>query len=315
MRIKARHLEVFAALYDAGSVSRAAEQLHLSQPAVSIALRNLETTLGFRLFHRDRGYFAPTKEATLLHEEIRQGIVALARVEQRASEIRVGEAGGISVASNGVLAVNFLPRIIADYQRDHPGVQIELRVHSSRRVADWVGSRQIDIGLIDAPVPVAGLKARIVRMECVCVMGEDDALAKRKTVRPQDLDGRQVIAVTGDHGVDRQLARIMARADIRLLRSGSSYFYAIARNQVAAGGGIAMIDPINGKAALSDGVTWRPFRPAVVHELAMVTSRGQRPGLAAEGFEKRILEGLAAYALHPVSLAAASAADPVVHSP
>lgn len=297
MRLKIRQMEVFAALYDAGSVSRAAERLHLSQPAVSIALRNLEETLGFRLFHRDRGYFAPTKEATLLHEEVRQGIVALARVEQRASEIRAGEEGGISVASNGAMAINFLPRVIAEFQRDFPGAQVELRVHSSRRIADWVGSRRIDIGLIDAPVPVAGLSARHLRMECVCIMRKEDPLAKRKAVMPRDLDERPVIAVTGDHGVDRQLEEVMARADVRLARSGSSYFYAIARNQVAAGGGIALIDPVNGKAALADGVTWRPFRPAIVHDLVMITSRGQPPGLAAASFEQRILDGLASYAL------------------
>jgi len=90
MHIKLRHLEVFNALFEAGSVSRAAERLNLSQPAVSIALSNLEDQTGFRLFHRDRGFFAPTNEALLLRDEVQQGITALARVDKRAEEIRSG---------------------------------------------------------------------------------------------------------------------------------------------------------------------------------------------------------------------------------
>ena len=74
MHIKLRHLEVVNALFEAGSVARAAERLNLSQPAVSIALCNLEDQTGFRLFHRDRGFFAPTNEALLLRDEVQQGM-------------------------------------------------------------------------------------------------------------------------------------------------------------------------------------------------------------------------------------------------
>ena len=244
-----------------------------------------------------RGFFAPTNEAILLYEEVQQGITALARIEQRADEIRSGATAGISIATNGAMSYNFLPRVIADFQRDYPGTHVELRVHSSRRIASWVGSRQIDIGLIDAPVPVAGLDTRLVSMECVCIMREDDPLAAREVITPQDLANRPVIAITGDHSIDRQLARIMSHAETPLIHNASSYFYAIARNLVAAGNGVSIIDPVNGTAALGDGVTWRPFKPVVVHELAMITNRGQPAGIAAALFQARISEQLVPYAI------------------
>lgn len=295
MRLKLRHLEVFGALFDAGSVSRAAQRLNLSQPAVSVALGNLEAELGFRLFHRDRGFFAPTNEAILLHDEVQQGVTALARIEQRAGEIRTGTTGGISIATNGAMSFNFLPGIIASFQRDYPGTHVEMRVHSSRRIASWVGSRQIDIGLIDAPVPVAGLDSSLFRMECVCIMRDNDPLALLDSVGPADLKGRAVTAITGDHGVDRQLADVMSQAEAPLVHTASSYFFAIARNLVAAGNSVALIDPINGKAPVSDGVTWRPFAPAIYHDLAMITPRGQPPGIAAARFLQRIRDQLGAY--------------------
>ena len=295
MRLKLRHLEVFSALFDAGSVSRAAQRLNLSQPAVSVALGNLEAELGFRLFHRDRGFFAPTNEAILLYEEVQQGITALARVEQRANEIRSGATAGISVATNGAMSYNFLPKVIAEFQRDYPGTHVELRVHSSRRIASWVGSRQIDIGLIDAPVPVAGLNTKLVRMECVCIMRNEDPLAKLDVITPKDLNDRPVIAVTGDHSIDRQLAEIMSNAEAPLNYNASSYFYAIARNLVAAGNSISIIDPVNGKAPLGDGVVWRPFVPTIIHELAMITNQGQPTGIAVSLFQTRVSEELMHY--------------------
>lgn len=299
MRIKLRHLEVFNALFEAGSVSRAAERLNLSQPAVSIALGKLEAELGFRLFHRDRGFFAPTSEALLLHDEVQMGITALGRVEQRAGEIREGATGRVIIATNGAMSYNFLPRLIAEFQHDFPETHVELRVHSSRRIASWVGSRQIDIGLIDAPVPVAGLDAQLFRMECVCILHRDSPLAQRTLITPEDLHDHPVIAVTGDHSVDRQLEEVMSQAGARLRQPASSYFYAIARSMVSAGRYVSVIDPVNGKAPLSDGVAWRPFAPQIVHDLAMITSRGQPLGIAASMVQDRIRDQLRAYTVRP----------------
>mgnify|MGYP003146672969 FL=1 len=63
MHISLRSLEVFHAVMEMGSVSRAAEMLNLTRPAVSIALSKFEQDLGFQLFHRSKGYFEPTDEA------------------------------------------------------------------------------------------------------------------------------------------------------------------------------------------------------------------------------------------------------------
>ena len=294
MRLKLRQLEVFDALIEAGSVSRAAERLNLSQPAVSIALANFEEDLGYRLFHRARGFFVPTNEAILLHDEVRQGLDAMARIEQRSGEIRAGRTGGIVIGTNGAMSINFLPQAVARFQRNSPGTFIEVRVRSSRQVASWVSSRQVDIGLIDAPVPVAGLTAEHFQMECVCILREDDPLAVETVIAPHHLSDRPVIAITGDHAVDRQLISIMSQAEARLNYSGSSYFYAIARQLVAAGDSIAIVDPANGKVPLGDGVIWRPFKPAIRHELVMITSRDHPLSLATARIHRQIREGILA---------------------
>ncbi|MCQ0091574.1 LysR family transcriptional regulator [Roseovarius sp. M141] len=295
MSLKIRHLEVFNALYEAGSVSQAAQRLNLTQPAVSIALSNLEEELGFRLFHRNRGFFAPTGEAAQLRGEITQGLMALARVDRRADEIRQGWAGGVSIATNGVMAMNLLPTLIAEFQAEFPGTHIELRIHSSRQIADWTASGQIDIGLIDAPIPAAGLNGEPFAMECVCIMRETDPLAARDIITPADLEGRTIVGINGDHVVDRQLKQVMFEAGVPLGYKSFSYYYAIARNMVAAGCGISIIDPINGKAELRDGVLWRPFAPRIVHESVMIASRDHAPGQGTGEMQASIRRHVAPY--------------------
>ena len=241
MQIKQRQLEVFDAIIAAGSISRAAAQLNLSQPAVSIALANFEESIGFKLFQRDRGFFAPTREALLLQDDMAQGLLALSRVSQRISEIRAGSAGSVRIATNGAMAIHFLPPLIAAYQRDHSDVNIDILVRSSRQVAEWVSSRQIDIGLIDTPVPVAGLNATLFSLECVCVMHQDDPLATKDIIHPADLAGRSIVSVTGQHMVDRQLDTSLTNAGVTVERHISSYFFAIARNIIAVGNEIAIM--------------------------------------------------------------------------
>jgi DNA-binding transcriptional LysR family regulator len=304
MHLTLRHIEVFHALMQAGSISRAAKVLNLTQPAVSIALSKLEEELGFPLFHRSKGYFAPTSEAQLLHAEAEQSLRAIERVQGRAEEIRAGRLGAISIASNGACAINLLPWVIAEFQRDHPQVRIDLKVRTSRLIASWIAGRLADIGLIDAPVPIPGLDAQIIRQPCVCILREDDPLARRARITPESLAGRSVIAITGDHPIDRRLDGLCAERGVGIERRVSSSYFAIARNLVRAGAGVALVDAVNGRAELGDGVTWRPIEPAIHFELALILPRGGALPAAAESFLGILRERLPESVALPIGAAA-----------
>jgi len=292
MNLTMRHIEVFHAVMQAGSVSRAAKALNLTQPAVSIALAKAEQEVGFPLFHRSKGHFAPTREAQLLHGEAEQTLLAIERVQARAEEIRDGELGAITVATNGVCAINLLPWVIAEFQRDHPQVRIDLKVRTSRAIASLIEGRLVDIGLIDAPVPIPGLSEQIIRRPCVCIVREDDALAALPVITPESLDGRSVIAITRDHPVDRELDQICVERGVRIERRVSGSYFAIARNLVRVGAGVALVDAMNGTARLDDGVTWRPFKPEIQFELALLLSPQPALTRAVETFLEVLRENL-----------------------
>lgn len=294
MRVKRRHLEVFHALMEAGSVSRAAERLNLTQPAVSLALSAFEKELGFPLFHRSKGFFAPTGEAQALHAETEVGLLALSRIERRAAEISAGRVGSITIASNGAVSINLLPWLIADFQKHYPEIYVDLKIRSSRQIAMFTSGRQVDIGLIDAPVPVSGLDSVVFKLPCVCVFQEGDPLEKEKVIRPEMLDGRSIIAITGDHTVDKEVDSLTAAAGVRIERRVACSYFAIARNLVRAGAGIALIDALNGTRQLEDGTAWRPFEPEIFFELAMITPSDQPMEAAAQTFYSVLVDYLTA---------------------
>ena len=296
MRVKRRHLEVFHALMEAGSVSRAAERLSLTQPAVSLALSAFEKELGFPLFHRSKGFFAPTGEAQALHAETEIGLLAMARIDRRAAEISSGRVGSVSIASNGAVAINLLPWLIADFQKLYPKIFVDLKIRSSRQIAMFASGRQVDIGLLDAPVPVTGLDSTIFKLPCVCVFPEGDPLGKEDVIRPEMLANRSVIAITGDHKVDKAVDMLTAEAGVRIERRVSCSYFAIARNLVRAGAGIALIDALNGTRQLEDKTDWRPFEPRIDFELALVTPSDQPMEKAARTFHAALVEYLTACA-------------------
>ncbi len=292
MSLKHRHLQIFDALMRAGSVSGAAERLNVTQPAVSVALMDLEKRLGFRLFERARGNFHPTREAQMFHDEAAHGLAAMTRIERLAADIRNGQVGSISIASNGAAAINLLPRVIAEFHQQWPGIRVDLDIRSSRQCAAAVSSRRADIGLIDAPVPVAGLEARIFNLSCVCIMRQDDPLAAHEAIHPTHLIGKSVVSIMGDHRIDTQLDALMAQLDSSVDRRASGCYFAIVRNMVRRGVGVALVDSVNGKMDLGDGVIWRRFEPQLDYELAMIVPKDQSQQQNTPDLTERIAKAL-----------------------
>src|SRR5690606_6212641 len=119
MQIDVRQLEAFRAVMENRSVTRAAEILGISQPAVSVKLARLENELGFRLFERYRGRVKPTFEGQELYSEVKQALGMMDRVQIAAERIRSGETGTVVVASHPSASISLLPELVADFSREH----------------------------------------------------------------------------------------------------------------------------------------------------------------------------------------------------
>src|SRR5258708_21111610 len=107
--IKIRQVEAFRALMQRHTVTRAAQTLHVSQPAVSRLLADFEAGVGFTLFERQQGRLVPTAEARVLYEEVERAFVGLDRISHAAQPIRAMRLGSFRVPGSPAVALHLRP--------------------------------------------------------------------------------------------------------------------------------------------------------------------------------------------------------------
>jgi DNA-binding transcriptional LysR family regulator len=191
-----RDIEIFRAVMNAGSTSKAAGLLEISQPAVSQAIRRLESTAGFKLFERVRSRLIPTQEAIALMREVDRYFVGFEVIEHRMRSLRSYGLGRLAIASMPALGMGFLPRVIAAFDAASREVQVSLQVMSSREVHEKVSAGQVDFGLMSDEMSMAGLEhSQFVSMPGVAVMSAQHPLARRSLITAAELADTSFIAL------------------------------------------------------------------------------------------------------------------------
>ena len=299
MHLKLRHLEVFHAVMEEGSVSKAADRLHLTQPAISIALSRLEDMLGFPLFHRSKGHFAPRPEAYLLHMDAELSILAVEQFSNRARLIKEGGTGLLRIGAIGAAGFGLLPGLVARFSSENPLVEIDLRLRSSHQIAYLVGNGQCDFGLVEAPVAAPSLNSEAFSLPCVCIFPGDSHLRHKEQISPRDLAEERVVGIQDNNQVDRQMRSVCAEAGFEWRAPVNGFFFAVVRRLVAEGAGVAIVDALNGCLPLNDGVLWRPFVPEVRYDTALIVKSGAELSLPAQAFIAMIRDEMQARASLP----------------
>lgn len=268
-----------------GSVTQAAEAMFISQPAVSRLVADFEASLGVRLFERDRGRLRPTAEAHLLFQESTTAFSGLARLREAAMSLRELRRGRVRIVSETVYAEGFLPRIAAAYHALHPDVHIELDTGPSARIVDWIAETWYDCGLVVLPVPQVDVQTRLIRRQsALWALPPDHRLASRATIRLEELAGERLIAPVANTSyrlfLDRAFVSAGMQPDVRLEARTQHGICAL----VAAGAGVALVDPCVAEDWSGGRAVFVPCAPAIHWDLAVVTPKARPPSLICQDF-------------------------------
>ncbi|MDE1005922.1 MAG: LysR family transcriptional regulator, partial [Paraburkholderia fungorum] len=142
--MKIRQLEAFRAVMLYQTVTLASEMLHISQPATTRLLADLERSVAFKLFDRVKGRLHPTVEGQALFEEVQRSLAGVDRISRAADDIRNLRRGTLQIAAAPSIALSLLPHAIADYLKSKPDAHVSLASHSSRTVVDMVMGQRCD---------------------------------------------------------------------------------------------------------------------------------------------------------------------------
>jgi DNA-binding transcriptional LysR family regulator len=259
-----RQLEIYRALMVTGSASRAAELLHITQPAVSRAISDLEYRVGFSLFDRVKGRLIPTSEGQLFFREVTASFAGLDRLRASAAHIRDFGSGSLKVASLQALGSTLVPRAVRRFRMVHPKIAITLQVMSSSQVREHVANQQFDIGLAADEVDLSGVDHSVFQSaRAVCVMPADHPLVALEIVTAKDLHNMAFIALAPE---DRARARMTesfeaaeSRPQIVVETPASATVCALALEKV----GVGLVNPLAAEGFEQRGLVFRPYEPAV----------------------------------------------------
>lgn len=294
LRHNLRQLQIFQEVVRTGSLSQAARRLGLTQPAVSTAIANLESDVGFLLFRRNHYGTQLTPEAVHLAEGVDKVLASVGHLDELTDGLRDGHAGKLTVASMPGLSPTVMPRVMSRYLADFPRSRLSLQTFSSRKIAEWVAEGQFDLGVIEADAAVEELVLEEYQLCMALAVPVMHPLAQREVLFPQDLAGETIITLDQHHQSTLKLARAFQQADMTLQASIETHLFPSVAMLVNEGIGIALIDPVTAEAMLARRdcqLRVVPFAPTINLDVALVTSRfhpvsrqGQRfmPYLTAE---------------------------------
>ncbi|MEM7640408.1 MAG: LysR family transcriptional regulator, partial [Pseudomonadota bacterium] len=254
--MRLRQIEVFYAVYSAGSISKAGELLGVSQPAVSKVLRHTEDSLGYPLFERTATGLVPTKEAADLFEGAAKVFHEVNRFRARASSANLSDEKPLRVALAPSIGLSAGPLAVAAFAKRYSKTSIEIETFHFDEAVSALRSEQTDIAIAYQPYPREGLRIiPITTANFVCVTPVGYWDSKGCEISARDLIGEPLIYLNVDAPLGHLLSSHLENvSDIQQSQRIVVNTYYIAKMLVANGAGIAVVDEYAARGPSSAGV-------------------------------------------------------------
>ena len=188
-------LEFFVTVVEEGSFSKAAVRVYRTQPAVSIAIRNLEEEIGATLFDRSQKTPTLTEAGQVVYDYAQRILVLRDRALDVVSELRNLQRGLVRIGANESTSLYLLPHLILEYRNRFPNVKVEIFRHVSEVLPREVLNRSVDFALMAFEPDDNELDSfPILRDELVLIMNPDHPLAKKASITVKELGTESFLA-------------------------------------------------------------------------------------------------------------------------
>jgi len=181
-------LAVFVSVVERKSVSQAAGDLYLSQPAVSKHIKALEKLYGVRLLERSRRPVTPTEAGRIFYRFAKSAMHSLEDLDNAMKEFNEGHAGALAIGASGTTGQYLLPPILARFKQKHPGADLRVRVAAPEHIYREVQNGELQLGVTSGTDVPRDLASEVLgRDELVLVAAPGHPLAGREGITAQEL--------------------------------------------------------------------------------------------------------------------------------
>jgi DNA-binding transcriptional LysR family regulator len=292
--IGVKQLRAFVAVYRLRKLSAAAEQLSVTQSAVSLLIRQFESDLGVRLFDRTTRSLEPTQaahEAIELAERILQDIALLGSNFHDLGALRQGK---VHLAATPAISMALLPAAVQAFVAQFPQVQVVLDDCAPNQFVSHIVSDLVEFGIGTPDGPAGGLDVSSLIDDHLCLLCRaDHPLAELDEVPWRCLHEVPMIAGTPGYGVRRMTDAAAAQAGVRLRIVNEVSYLSSALWMVASGLGVAIFPSALATLSRDPLTVVRPLcEPRVMRSISVVTRQGRSLSPACECFVRMLMQDL-----------------------
>lgn len=274
-----RRLHYFVTVAEERNFTRAAERLHVAQPALSRQVRLLEQELGVELLYRTTHEFELTAAGAFLLEH---GPSLLGSSEELWRNVRsfgTGERGSLVVAYGVSASYDTAPRLLAALAEHLPQIELTTELRPTPEILAGVRDATVDVGLVRCPPPTGALQARTIRFERQgLLVARDHRLAAGSTVDVAELSDEMLLlhpraANPGHFDAVVHLCRargVEPRVELRTVS------FDLAQTPLASGEAVAIVGE-SSLVGLDDELVWLPLAPPAHLEIGLVARPHGRP--------------------------------------
>lgn len=236
---------VFYTVAKCGSLTKAAEELYISQPAVSQSVKQLETQLGVTLFNRThRGMELSAQGGKLIFAEVEQALGLLNQAENRLAEIKTSAMGTIRIGASDTIFEYFLADKIVDFHERFPAVKIDLVAGFTPDTIDKLKANRCDVAFVNLPIEVDDelqLYGNCMRLNDVFITSDKYTELTEGVVSLESLKKYPLIAMDPDTVARRSLDNFLGSVGVSLQPSIEIGSWDLMKRLVMRGMGIGVI--------------------------------------------------------------------------
>jgi len=224
------------------SFSKAAEELYISQPAVTKHIQNLELKVGMRLIQRGRGGFALTEAGKTLYRHTQKISSHLMEIEDVLGDLQKDHHGSLRIGTTESYSKCLMPKLLSGFQTSFPAIKISLDVGNSEEIEKNLSTYRNDLAVIGVTRVSPKLKSiPFLKEELVLIVSPKHPLSKRKSVSLRELEAYPLIIRAKGSTTRRILLKAFKELEVRpslLVEAGSSEFI---KQWVSEGKGVSVI--------------------------------------------------------------------------
>ncbi|HSH29917.1 MAG TPA: selenium metabolism-associated LysR family transcriptional regulator [Thiohalobacter sp.] len=212
-----RRLQVFHTVARLLSFTKAAETLHMTQPAVTFQVRQLEEHFNTRLFDRTHNRISLTEAGRRVFEYSDRIFDLYNDMENAVREMTGDISGVVMIGASTTIAEYMLPALLGDFRNKYPDVNVQLRVSNTDGIVSMVENNIIDLGVVEAPVTNKNLVVEICRMdELVAIVPPGHPLAGNKAVKIEDMLKYPYICREEGSGTREVISEYLGQAGVNM---------------------------------------------------------------------------------------------------